>query len=334
MSQEYSYLIMMAVYNGEQYISQQIESILNQTVENWKLIIQDDGSNDSTCEIIKQYIASDSRISLVYNETTNHGPYQNYNILINKCRKLESYDFYLFCDQDDFWDANKLAVFTKFYEEKESDKDKYTLIYGDMRIVDSNNKTIFNSLNEQDNIERSPLSLFFDASVWGCNFFINRALFMDIIEVPDDSKRVWGHDQYFAKWAAIKGQFMFMPYQTMSYRRHSANVTSDHQFEVSSSRVIQRLKKIEQLAFDHAVGYKSSLHALRQLEKTNLNTNEKRSVTILRNCIEKGGMKAAIYFVKNHISLGRKVRTLSHLVILVLGMHKKFLKLSFDEDVL
>lgn len=61
---EYSYLIMMAVYNGEKYLRQQLDSILNQTVNSWKLVIQDDGSKDSTCEIIQEYIDKDSRIIL------------------------------------------------------------------------------------------------------------------------------------------------------------------------------------------------------------------------------------------------------------------------------
>lgn len=192
MSREYSYLIMMAVYNGEKYIRQQLDSILIQTVANWKLVIQDDGSKDGTCEIVQEYIDRDGRISLMKNETTNHGPYQNFNILINKCRKMAVCDFYLFCDQDDIWDDNKLEVFTDYYENLQVSNNNPALIYGDMRIIDGDNKSLFQSLNEQDKIERSPISLFFDASVWGCNFFFNKALFFDFIEIPDDSKRVWG----------------------------------------------------------------------------------------------------------------------------------------------
>lgn len=242
-------------------------------------------------------------------------------------------DFYLFCDQDDVWDVNKLAVYTEYYDNLQVDKTSPVLIYGDMRIIDGDNNVLFTSLNNQDQIERSPLSLFFDASVWGCNFFFNKELLFDIVEIPDNSKRVWGHDQYLAKWAAIKGSFIFMASQTMSYRRHNANVTSDHQFEVNSSRILQRIKKIEQLAFDHAVGYKSSLHALRQVEKTKLNAIEKKSVRDIRKCIERGGVSSILFFLKHHISLGRSVRTISHEVILVLGMHKKYLKLSFDEEI-
>lgn len=45
----------MATYNGERFITEQIDSILNQTYQNWKLIIHDDGSEDATVAIIKQY---------------------------------------------------------------------------------------------------------------------------------------------------------------------------------------------------------------------------------------------------------------------------------------
>ena len=47
--------ILMATYNGERYISEQIESILNQTYKNWKLYIRDDGSKDNTISIIRDF---------------------------------------------------------------------------------------------------------------------------------------------------------------------------------------------------------------------------------------------------------------------------------------
>ena len=54
--------ILMATYNGEKYLEEQIESILNQTYSNFRLIISDDCSTDRTCEILKEYYQKDKRI--------------------------------------------------------------------------------------------------------------------------------------------------------------------------------------------------------------------------------------------------------------------------------
>ena len=54
--------ILMATYNGEKYIKEQINSIINQTYTNWRLLIRDDGSKDKTVEIIKEYEKKDDRI--------------------------------------------------------------------------------------------------------------------------------------------------------------------------------------------------------------------------------------------------------------------------------
>lgn len=58
----------MATYNGECYLNYQIESIMGQSFEDWTLYIRDDGSSDSTVEIVREYCKKDSRIMLVDDE--------------------------------------------------------------------------------------------------------------------------------------------------------------------------------------------------------------------------------------------------------------------------
>ena len=71
-------LILMTTYNGEKFIGQQIESICNQSFRDWHLIIRDDGSKDRTISVIQFYMAKDSRIELIKNETKQHGAYLNF----------------------------------------------------------------------------------------------------------------------------------------------------------------------------------------------------------------------------------------------------------------
>ena len=70
--------ILMATYNGEKYIAEQIASILAQTTHNWRLLIHDDGSTDKTTEICKQFAAKDERIQFVDDGKSGLGVARNF----------------------------------------------------------------------------------------------------------------------------------------------------------------------------------------------------------------------------------------------------------------
>ena len=74
----------MATYNGECYLNYQIESIMGQSFEDWTLYIRDDGSSDSTVEIVREYCKKDSRIMLVDDEIKHRGAKKSF-ILNIKC---------------------------------------------------------------------------------------------------------------------------------------------------------------------------------------------------------------------------------------------------------
>ncbi|HGQ0598188.1 TPA: glycosyltransferase, partial [Streptococcus pneumoniae] len=73
-----SVAILMTTYNGERYLSQQIDSIRSQTFTNWTLFIRDDGSKDKTIEVIQRYSKIDDRIRFVENPSKFHGAYYNF----------------------------------------------------------------------------------------------------------------------------------------------------------------------------------------------------------------------------------------------------------------
>ena len=94
--------ILMATYNGEKYLREQIDSLLSQSYCDWTLYIQDDGSKDATLDIIKSY--DDERIVLVDVGLTRQGAGMNFMSLLNM---VES-EYYMFCDQDDVWFGDKI----------------------------------------------------------------------------------------------------------------------------------------------------------------------------------------------------------------------------------
>ena len=96
--------ILMTVYNGEQYVVPQIESILNQTDSNWKLFIQDDCSTDRTVELIEPYVRRyPERITLLRNEKNSGSAQKNFFSML----PLVEHSYCMFCDHDDVWKPRK-----------------------------------------------------------------------------------------------------------------------------------------------------------------------------------------------------------------------------------
>lgn len=99
--------ILLSSYNGEQYIGEQIDSILSQSLPGFQLIIRDDGSTDKTLNIINSYINKHpDKIQLLQDDKGNLGPGHSFLELM----KNSSAKYYMFADQDDVWHKNKVEV--------------------------------------------------------------------------------------------------------------------------------------------------------------------------------------------------------------------------------
>ena len=107
--------IMMATYNGEKFIKEQINSILKQTYTDWKLFISDDNSEDNTISIIEDFCKSDpDRIEIISTDKKG-GAKKNFIYLFDNCPQAE---LYMFSDQDDVWLPEKIEKMVKEYEGK------------------------------------------------------------------------------------------------------------------------------------------------------------------------------------------------------------------------
>lgn len=93
----------MPAYNSERYISDAIQSVIAQTYDNWELLVIDDGSTDRTCEIVRSFADTDSRITLVCNG-------KNLGVALTRNRGFDMAkgDFVTLLDSDDVWHADKL----------------------------------------------------------------------------------------------------------------------------------------------------------------------------------------------------------------------------------
>ena len=100
--------ILMATYNGEKYIYEQLQSIINQDYENWKLFIGDDNSTDDTGLIINSVAGKEDRIEIVDFKAKGGGQLNNFRMLLQYVKNM-NFHYIMFSDQDDIWYVNKVS---------------------------------------------------------------------------------------------------------------------------------------------------------------------------------------------------------------------------------
>ena len=96
-------LIVVATYNGEKFLREQLDSLLSQSYENIAVEICDDGSSDETLAIAEEYCEKDKRFSLHRNET-NQGYVKNFLKALQRSRA----SYMMLCDQDDIRNNDKV----------------------------------------------------------------------------------------------------------------------------------------------------------------------------------------------------------------------------------
>lgn len=111
----YKYSVIIPVYNAEKSISRAIDCIVNQTYENWELVLVNDGSTDNSQKILEKYANMDSRIVVLNQENVGPGFSRNNGI------QVASGDYVAFLDADDYYDADYLECVEKINVQEKKD---------------------------------------------------------------------------------------------------------------------------------------------------------------------------------------------------------------------
>lgn len=212
--------ILMSTYNGEKYIKQQIDSIMQQKAVDVHISIRDDGSTDNSVECIKNMMELyPGKITLFEGE--NIGYRRSFLMLL----KLGiDADYYGFADQDDYWKSDKLY---RAIECLKSIKDDIKLYASSLEIVDTNMDSI-----GENNISRMPKTLesyFTRSRLAGCTFVFSKACkclaqkFSDI-EYPDEMMP--DHDFVVGTCAFACGNVYLDDRKEICHIRHEGSVTS------------------------------------------------------------------------------------------------------------
>lgn len=206
-------VVLMATFNGERYLEEQLKSLVDQQGVNVKILVRDDGSTDGTLDILRKW-ERNGKIEWYQGKHLNvqYGFYD----LMEHSKEYDT-NYYAFCDQDDVWDRDKLYVALKAL--KEIGTGIPGLYYCGQRLVDENLMFLSDhTLNENRNLK----TRFILSDIAGCTAVFNKALLYKILEYKP--KYMLMHDTWSLKVClAVGGEVIVDTKSHMSYRQHGNN---------------------------------------------------------------------------------------------------------------
>lgn len=225
LKQEKTVLILLATYNGAEYLAEQIKSIQAQTHQHWHILIRDDGSSDTTIDVINEFAKDDARIELCSDSQGNLGVVRNFGCLMMAALKRDA-QYVAFCDQDDVWEQDKLRKQLKALSELESVRisDCPVLVFSDLKLADDQLTQIGDSYMDHQGITDPGgvklENLLYQNIVVGNTMLMNSALLKLATPVPEG---IHMHDWWTAQCAVACGEVIYISARLVTYRLHGAN---------------------------------------------------------------------------------------------------------------
>lgn len=203
--------VCMATYNGEKYISEQIDSILSQLSMDDELIISDDGSKDNTIDIIRKY--KDKRIKIFFNKGC-HGYTPNFENALNHAKG----DYIFLSDQDDVWIEGKVKRVMQEFNKG------YDFVYTNCITINEKKEIISESRIKDYNIKKGAIRTIIKMRYLGCCYCFTKKVLNTCLPFPKKYKLL-EHDAWIATVANFKFKVSIIDDVLLIYRRHGNNTS-------------------------------------------------------------------------------------------------------------
>lgn len=283
--------ILLSTYNGELFLKEQLDSLLHQKNIDDRytitIVIRDDGSSDSTREIINEYVFKNKEKLNFFYDGDNLGPRDSFLRLIN----LVSADIYFFCDQDDVWLPSKVSRAIKAYENKGS---KPFLYYSALAMTDKTGKILkkINTHNYPENL----LSSLNETLATGATIMFNDKLAQ--LYRNKDSKinkqMLIMHDSYLYIMATLFGELYFDDEATILYRQHEKNVVG-----ASGKGIIKKISKLRSMFLTMYSEGRYKRQAKEILRVYSLQLSDEQIHVFRLLCEKKVSFKRQLYLLRN-----------------------------------
>lgn len=261
-----NYDVIIAAYNGEKYILEQIESIMKQTITPKNIIIRNDASTDNTLTIINELQSEYPDLITVVNDGVNLGYIKNFEALVNHTTS----EIVFFSDQDDIWIDNKAEKMINLL----SNTGK-SVVFTDAFLVNNKKEKLgtlwefagFNPAVDSLTFER----LYVDNFATGATMAARREFLMAQLPFP----ATLPHDYWITVNAAIKSELVSCSEKLILYRQHDANVIGAH----DTSLIHKIISMYDDKKLSRRMNYyREKHHLLIELEERGIITPEKLQI--------------------------------------------------------
>lgn len=284
--------VAICTYNGEKYIKEQLNSILNQTRKVDEIVICDDRSTDKTLSICDEMLKNSG---ITYQLIINESPLK---VVKNfeKCYSLCSGDLIFSCDQDDIWLKNKVEVIENvFIEHKYVD-----MVATDAYLIDENLEKMKLSLKESLQFSMKDSNETLDSLLKSfCITGATMAIRKDFVQKINFYSTYWLHDGWLAMIAALNNSFLYIEEKLIMYRLHGENTCGIWGGDLLKNGTVQILKKekikeIKHKAIRYPFYYEDYANERKNMYSEFLDYFESNHLTIPKNNYNK--LSDCIYF--------------------------------------
>lgn len=224
--------VVMTTFNGEKFLRQQVDSLLQQDYPNIEFIFSDDCSTDSTPNILREYAADHSSIRLNFN-VKNLGYVKNFETAI----KLSRGEYIALCDQDDIWKPDRISRMM-------DQRDAADIVYCDSELINEAGQSLNRNISDIKNLGDYTSSLPFTIGncASGHAMLMKKQFALRAMPFPD----FLVHDWWLAFCASCEKGLKFIPLPLVQYRQHSANILGAVKPE-SGSRKKQKEREVQKI---------------------------------------------------------------------------------------
>lgn len=235
--------VLVATYNGERYLKQQLDSILLQTYQNFKIYISDDASSDLTLQLLEQYQKKYPQKIFYSLNNENIGFVNNFEQLIENCTE----PYLALCDQDDIWTIDKLELQMKAigdYEKKYPET--ALLVHSNLQMIGEDGHNFGTSFFHYRKItlptQSSVNKIVSHNGVMGCTVLFNKKLKEHILPFPDTVNL---HDYWIAVVNEVVGHRITLTECLVKYRIHQTNTSN------SLAKIKRKKRSLIEQFFNH-----------------------------------------------------------------------------------
>lgn len=262
--------ILMATYNGEAFVEEQVRSIIAQSFSDWRLLIHDDGSTDQTKTILHRLMREDERILLIEDNFCHLGVARNFIHLAS----LSTAPYCMFCDQDDIWLPSKIE---EMYQNISQYKQTIPQVVYSNAYLWNPQQGILSNKNTLTYPTTIRQTLFLNTGIQGAASIFNRKM-CELINQPLAYYAM--HDHLLLLAAICFGEVHYLHKSLMYYRQHDNNVTGNAPGSITKKiQLMWQNRHIPLVSKEHLKG----LQAFYRFFQQEISPKDKQLITTFLN---------------------------------------------------